>query len=141
VLPAHNAECLGCGPDNPDGFHLQVIGDGDRVRAEHVFDRRHVGGPGVAHGGAVAAVLDDLCGFVPFVLGRVAVTRHLGVDYHAPVVLGVPYTLTAWLLRHDGRKLFIRAEGHAAGGELAFSADGLFLEVDTAHFVRALAPR
>ncbi|WP_300012589.1 PaaI family thioesterase [Pseudonocardia sp.] len=141
VLPAHNPECLGCGPDNPHGFHLQVLGDGERVRAEHVFDRRHVGGPGVAHGGAVAAVLDDLCGFVPFALGHVAVTRHLGVDYRAPVVLGAPYALTAWLVRREGRKLFVRAEGHTAAGELAFSADGLFLEVDSGHFERATATR
>lgn len=141
VLPAHNPDCLGCGPDNPHGFGLQVVRDGDIVRAEHVFDQRHVGAPGVAHGGAVAAIVDDLCGFVPYVLGLIAVTRHLGVDYRAPVVLDAPYSLAAWLVRRDGRKLFVRAEGHAASGELAFAADALFLEVDSAHFARARAAR
>ena len=87
-LPAHHPQCLGCGPDNPHGHHLQVWRDGDRVRSRHVFDPRHVGAPGIAHGGAVATVLDDLFGFVLYVVGDLAVTRHLEVGYRAPVLLG-----------------------------------------------------
>lgn len=64
ALPPHHVECLGCGPGNPHGHHLHVRRDGGRVVSEHVFDARHVGAPGIAHGGAVAAVVDDLFGFV-----------------------------------------------------------------------------
>ena len=58
VLPPHYPTCLGCGPDCPQGYHLQVRRDGDDVVAEHVFEERHSGAPGIAHGGAVATVSD-----------------------------------------------------------------------------------
>ena len=50
-LPPHHPRCLGCGPDNPHGHHLEVRRDGDSVRTGYVFDSRHMGAPGIAHGG------------------------------------------------------------------------------------------
>ena len=116
---------------------LQVHRDGARVHSRHVFDQRHVGAPGLVHGGAVATVLDDLCGHVLTLIGVLAVTRHLAVNYHAPTRLNAPYELSAWLVRRDGRKLFLRAEGHAPHGQLTFAGDGVFLHVDPEHFARA----
>lgn len=89
-LPPHHEQCLGCGPDNPHGHHLQVRRYGDGVVAEHTFDNRHVGAPGIAHGGAVATVIDDLYGFLLYLVGAPAVTRQLTVDYRAPVMIGTP---------------------------------------------------
>lgn len=118
---------------------LEVHRDGDRVLARHTFDVRHVGAPGVAHGGAVAAVLDDLGGFVLYVVGELGVTRNLSVDYYAPVRLHVPYQLSGWLDRREGRKLFLRMEGRDQSDQLAFSANALFLVVNTDHFLEANA--
>ena len=140
VLPAHSADCLGCGPDNPHGHQLQVHRDGARVHSRHVFDQRHVGAPGLVHGGAVATVLDDLCGHVLTLIGVLAVTRHLAVNYHAPTRIDTSYELSAWLVRRDGRKLFLRAEGHTPHGQLTFVGDGVFLHVDPEHFARATSP-
>lgn len=137
VLPAHHPECLGCGQDNPHGHHLQVVRDGDRVRTRHVFDARHVGAPGIAHGGAVATVLDDLFGFLLYVVGDVAVTRHLEVGYRAPVLLGVPYLLEAELERREGRKLFVAARGVDEQGGLVVESKALFVVVALEHFTQA----
>lgn len=139
VLPAHHPECLGCGPENPHGHHLQARRRGDGVVAEHVFDIRHVGAPGIAHGGAVATVLDDLFGFVLYLVREPAVTRHLAVDYRAPVLLGRRYTLEAHLERREGRKLFVRAVGTDDSGTAAFSAEALFIVVPPQHFAGAAA--
>jgi len=139
VLPAHHPQCLGCGPDNPHGHHLQVWRDGDRVRTRHVFDSRHVGAPGIAHGGAVATVLDDLFGFLLYVVGEVAVTRHLEVGYRAPVLLGVPYPLEAGLERREGRKLFVAARGVDEQGALVVESTALFIVVGVEHFSRGTA--
>ena len=135
-LPAHHPQCLGCGPDNPHGHHLQAWRDGDRIRARHVFDARHVGAPGIAHGGALATVLDDLFGFVLYVVGDLAVTRHLEVGYRAPVLLGVPYLLEAGLDRREGRKLFISARGVDETGALVVEAKAVFIVVEPQHFSR-----
>lgn len=133
-LPPHHDHCLACGPDNPHGHHLVVHRRGDEVHATHVFDQRHVGAPGIAHGGAVATVLDDLFGFLLYLTGAPAVTRQLDVRYDSPVLLGTPYELVARMVRTEGRKLFVEAEMRdTSGGSVAF-ASALFLRVDEAHF-------
>lgn len=133
-LPPHHPDCLGCGPDVPGGFHLQVFRDGDEVVTEHVFDRQHTGAPGIAHGGAVATVCDDVLGYLLYVARVPGVTRHLAVDYRSPVLLGAPYSVRGRLDRRDGRKLFVSCTGTGPDGGLAFTAAGLFLQVPLAHF-------
>lgn len=135
-LPPHHPRCLGCGPENLHGHHLQVWRDGDVVRAQHVFDERHVGAPGIAHGGAVATVLDDLFGFLLYAVGEPAVTRHLEVGYRAPVLLGIPYLLEAGVQRREGRKLFVRGQGTDEDGALVVEANAVFVVVGREHFAR-----
>ncbi|MBJ8344427.1 PaaI family thioesterase [Antrihabitans sp. YC2-6] len=134
LLPPHHGDCLGCGPANPHGHHLRAYRHGDGVVAGHVFDGRHVGAPGIAHGGAVATVLDDLFGFVLYVVGELAVTRKLEVDYLAPVLLQTEYTLHAQMLSRNGRKLRLRAKVEDQNGRVVATADALFIVVGPAHF-------
>ena len=54
-LPAHTPVCMGCGPDNPHGLQLTAYSDGPEVFADVTFGERHIGAPGLAHGGAIAA--------------------------------------------------------------------------------------
>ena len=133
-LPPHHDHCLACGPDNPHGHHLTVQRRGDEVHAVHVFDERHVGAPGIAHGGAVATVLDDLFGFLLYLTGSPAVTRKLEVRYDSPVILGTTYELAARVVRTEGRKLFVEADMSETGGPTVAFASALFLRVDVTHF-------
>lgn len=139
-LPHHHDDCLGCGPRNPHGHHLRVRRVGDRVVAEHRFDDRHVGAPGIVHGGAVATVVDDLFGFLLYVVGSPAVTRQLDIQYLAPVLIGQTYELAAWLRSREGRKLFVEASVRHPDGATVATSTALFLMVDLAHF-EAAAPR
>ena len=139
-LPPHHQGCLGCGDGNPHGHRLQVRLERGVLRARHVFDERHAGAPGIAHGGAIATVLDDLFGFSAYLIGQPVVTGNLAIAYDRPVHVGAVCDLTARLERRDGRKLYLTAEGvDAAGGQL-FTARALFLTVDIQHFHRAPAP-
>jgi acyl-coenzyme A thioesterase PaaI-like protein len=138
-VPAHHATCFGCGPDNPAGIGLRMRVDGDHVRADLVFDERHQGAPGLAHGGAVAAALDDLFGGVLVMLEAPAVTANLHVDFRAPVPLGEVLALSASCTGSDGRKLTFRAVVQRGGRVLA-EATALFVRVDLAHFEAARAP-
>lgn len=133
-LPPHHHQCFGCGPDNPHGHHLKVHRRGEEVRATHVFDERHVGAPGIAHGGAVATVLDDLFGFLLYLIGGPAVTRLLEVRYDSPAILGATYQLAARVARTEGRKLYVEADMRDVRGSLVASASALFLSVDVTHF-------
>jgi acyl-coenzyme A thioesterase PaaI-like protein len=113
-------------------------GDGC-ARAELVLDRRHEGAPGFAHGGIVAAALDDLFGGVLVILETPAVTARLTVDYRAPVLLGRTLTLTGWCESTDGRKLHLVGTIHDAD-TLVAEAQALFMEVDVAHFAKSGLP-
>ncbi len=136
-LPPHYPTCLGCGPEALSGFHLQVRREGDEMVARHVFLERHSGAPGVAHGGAVATVVDDMLGFLLYVAKVPGVTRKLEVEYLTPVLLGVEYEIRARLDSRNGRKLWVSCEGTDPAGALVFRGSGLFLAVGVEHFRQA----
>ena len=137
-LPPHWPTCLGCGPDNESGFHLQVRREGDELVAEHTFADRHSGAPGIAHGGAVATVVDDVLGFLLYVAKIAGVTRHLEVEYLKPVLVGVPYVIRAKVESLDGRKLWVSCACTAPDGTVTFTAKALFLQVSLSHFAKAV---
>jgi acyl-coenzyme A thioesterase PaaI-like protein len=134
VLPPHYPTCLGCGPDSPQGFHLQAVREGDEVVAEHVFEDRHSGAPGIAHGGAVATIVDDLLGYLLFIVREPGVTRRLEVDYLKPVLIGVPYRIRGRVESRDGRKCWVSCLFTGPDGEVAVTGRALFIVVDVAHF-------
>lgn len=136
VLPPHYPTCLGCGPDAEQGYHLEVRRDGDEMVAEHVFEPRHSGAPGIAHGGAVATVVDDVLGFLLYVVRVPGVTRKLEVEYLRPVLVGVRYTVRAKVDEVDGRKLWFSCACADPDGVLTFRARGLFLAVGVEHFAQ-----
>jgi acyl-coenzyme A thioesterase PaaI-like protein len=137
-LPAHYLTCLGCGPQAPQGYRLHVRREGDEVVTEHVFEDRHSGAPGIAHGGAVATVVDDVLGFLLYIAEAPGVTRRLEVEYLSPVRTGITYCIRGRLERREGRKLFVACEGRDQDGQVAFRGRGLFLVVELSHFDTAV---
>lgn len=134
-LPAHNDGCMVCGErsaSSPLRDTWRVL-KGERVGTRVRFDERHQGAPAYAHGGAVAAVLDDAMGYVSFLVLRIFVTAHLEVDYRRPVLLGRDYDVVAWSDGIDGRKVHLAAQ-LLDDGEAIAEASGLFVAVDIEHF-------
>jgi acyl-coenzyme A thioesterase PaaI-like protein len=138
-LASHHANCLGCGEDNPHGHHLEVRRAGDGVVAAHAFDHRHEGAPGIAHGGALATVIDDLYGFLQYLVGGPAVTRRLEIEYLQPVLLDVTYRLEAHLTGRDGRRLQVEATITDPEGQRVLTSTAMFVLVDVTHFAAAYA--
>ncbi|MCW2928455.1 MAG: hypothetical protein JWM86_2423 [Thermoleophilia bacterium] len=136
-LPRHNDDCMVCGPSSAAHALLEPfrVVDHDTVGTRVRFDERHQGAPRYAHGGMVAAVLDDACGYVGFLVLRVFVTAHLEVDYRRPVVLGTQYEVRARCADIDGRKVQLTAELLDPDGDQPVAeARGLFVVVDLEHF-------
>ncbi|NNH70642.1 PaaI family thioesterase [Nocardia uniformis] len=132
-LPPHHGNCFGCGPGNRSGLGVEFLGDGDEVVGELVLDRRHEGAPGLAHGGAVSAALDEAAGAVLIPHGLPAVTAQLNITFSQPIPLGRPLLLRARLDRREGRKLHITARVEL-DGQLAATAEALFIVVAADHF-------
>jgi acyl-coenzyme A thioesterase PaaI-like protein len=140
ALPPHYPSCFGCGPEAEAGLHLVTRLEGDLLKASYTFATRHAGAPGIAHGGLVAAVVDDVCGFSLFVIKKPAVTRKLEIEYLKPVLVGVPYDIVAKVERSEGRKVFVSCEGTSPEGVLTFRGDALFVIVDLSHFAQGNQP-
>jgi acyl-coenzyme A thioesterase PaaI-like protein len=132
-LPSHYAKCFGCGVEHPTGLHMRMVGGDLRVQGSFTVTEHHQGAPGLAHGGVVAAAMDEAMGFLLWLLKTLAVTARLEVDFRRPVPVGSALELEGRVEREEGRKIFAVMTG-TVGGEVAVEARALFLKVRVAHF-------
>ncbi len=136
AIPSHYRWCFGCGIDHPTGLHVDATaGEGLTVTGRMVVSDQHQGAPGLAHGGLLTAVLDEILGSVNWLVGRPAVTGRLEVDFRRPVPVGSVLLLDARVDGVDGRKVFTSAEGRFEDGTIAIAAAALFVQVPIEHFL------
>jgi acyl-coenzyme A thioesterase PaaI-like protein len=121
------------GRTNPMGVGVRVVRRGDTAVATTSLGAAFEGAPGRAHGGVVGAILDETMGYVLPIIGVMAYTANLNIDYVAPAPLETDLTFTARLRDRDDRKLWIEAVGESPEGVFV-RAEALFLTVDLSRF-------
>ena len=93
-----------------------------------VCPEEHEGGPGVAHGGWTAGVMDEVLGHVPLLHGRMSVTGTLTIRYERPVPIGRPLEARAWIARREERKWHLAGElALVSSGAILARAEGIFV--------------
>ncbi len=99
--------------DDPTGDRLRVAyfrrGEEPGVVAKAWFGPGAEGPPGHAHGGSVAAVLDEALGAAAWVVGHPVVVARLAIDMREMVPIGTDATVEAAVVAVDGRKVVCRA--------------------------------
>jgi len=124
-------KCFGCGPEHPDGLYVRGFRTPDAVLSPVIVPRRYEGPPGAAHGGIVAAYMDEILGAAAFgFTGKMFVTGELTVRYVAPAPLEIPLLGRARLVRDLGR--YIDVEGtleQLADGRVVARGRGRFFPV------------
>jgi acyl-coenzyme A thioesterase PaaI-like protein len=135
VPPHHDPACFGCG-DNPIGLHLPLPEreGADRYETTFAFDERHQGGPGLAHGGLVSALLDEGCGLLATWYRFPCVTGRMFVRYRRPVPINRELTLTAFVEETKSRRVHVRGE-LLDGDEILAEARIAFVHVPLEHFL------
>lgn len=98
------------------------------------------GPPAHAHGGAIAAVLDEAMGSAAWLAGYPVVAAHIEVDFRRMLPLGTDALLEAWVERVEGRKVFARGRLSDESGGLFSGASGLFVVLDPERFGEHLGP-
>ena len=123
--------CFGCGKDNPEGMRLKFHHDKatNTFVAHFRLGRRFTGPPRHAHGGVIAAILDEAMSKPSKPLGIMAPTTELTVTYLRPVPLGQKLTALGWEVKSRGREHHRAAEIRNEAGELLSSGKGRFLEI------------
>ena len=91
------------------------------------FSSAHMGHKGVAHGGFIPLVFDEALGVFPVRLDPPARTVSLSVQYRAGAPIDEELTVSARLVRNEGRKVLVRGALHF-GDRLLAEAEGLFVQ-------------
>ena len=135
IPPHHDTGCFGCG-DNDFGLALPAPKEegAELYEAYLHFDERHQAGPGIVHGGLVAAALDEACGLLATWYRFPAVTARIFVRYRRPVPINTEFLLRASVESERGRRIRIRGE-LVDGGESLAEARAAFLHVPLEHFL------
>jgi acyl-coenzyme A thioesterase PaaI-like protein len=131
-LITHHQLCFGCGQANLFGLQLEVDAREDGSVAGRCFVKQdHQGPPGYAHGGIVAAALDEAMALLIHAQGVHALTTGLEVRLRAPAAVGAFLDVEARLEERQGRRLELVASAASDGAEVA-TARGTFVEVEQA---------
>lgn len=122
------------GGDWQNGFGLRftVSSDGP-VTANYVFDDLKQGPPGLVHGGALAAVMDEAMTAAVMTAGYLAFTVKLKIDFMHAVRIGQAVIIAGQLHQVTGRKLSVSAQITLPDGTLATKAEALFITPESFH--------
>jgi uncharacterized protein (TIGR00369 family) len=128
----HHDLCFGCGQANLFGLQLELseCGDGS-VEGRFFVKQDHQGPPGYAHGGVIAAALDEAMALLLHSQGVHAVTARLEVDLRAPAPVGSYVALTAAMTESSERRVALEACAEGDDGTLG-TARGTFVKVTKA---------
>ncbi len=125
------------GPPEEDRLQLEYYWQPAEktIWAKAYFGSRTQGPPGHAHGGSMAAVLDEAMGAVAWHSGHPVVAVELITRFKTFLPLGSCVLVKAQITQIDGRK--VNAEGHieSRNGETRYAeGEALFIEIDPARF-------
>ncbi len=127
-LTPHN--CFACGTLNVSGLQLELHAGDDRCWTELVLPERFQGWEGIAHGGIVSTILDEVMGWALIDHDMWGVTARMSVEFKRPVPIGRP-------IRAEGRVVAARRRVVEAEGLLTDLRDGTLLARSQATFVGA----
>jgi acyl-coenzyme A thioesterase PaaI-like protein len=129
----NSRHCFVCGLENPYGLQLTFYGrQPGRVEATYAVPERFQGYPGKAHGGIVAALLDEIVGRAAMVDDPLhfMVTAKIDIRYRRPIPVEQPLRLVGVLGRQRGRRATARGELYLPDGRLGADAEAMLVDAD-----------
>jgi uncharacterized protein (TIGR00369 family) len=124
-ISPHN--CFACGTLNTSGLQLMLHMERGRSWTELTLDRRFQGWDGIAHGGIICAILDEVMAWALVAEDHWGVTARMNVEFKRPVQIGRPIRGDGWVTR--SRRRVVDAAGaivDAETGETLATAEGTF---------------
>ena len=123
--------CFGCDPGHPNGLRVRVFKTDEGVVSPIVISSQYEGPPGAAHGGIVAAYLDEvLAATVRQATARIPVTGELTVRYVKSVPTETPIIGRGSLVADHGHYVDVEGRLEELGtGVVLASARGRFFPI------------
>ncbi len=104
----HN--CFACGQLNVSGMQLQLHAAGGRCWTELALPKRFEGWEGIAHGGVISAILDEVMAWSLIGEDSLGMTARLEVDFHRPVRVEQPIRAEGWIKDRRRRRFDTAAQ-------------------------------
>jgi acyl-coenzyme A thioesterase PaaI-like protein len=125
--------CFACGALNEHGIHLDLHVQGDRCWTELALPDRFQGWDGIAHGGIICTVLDEVMAWSLAATDNWGLTARMSVDFKRPVRLGVPIRGEGWVTSVRRRLVDTAARIiDPVSGELLATATATYVAADAA---------
>jgi uncharacterized protein (TIGR00369 family) len=124
----HN--CFACGTLNVHGLHLELHAADDRCWVELSLPERFEGWEGIAHGGIVCTLLDEVMAWALIDHDQWGLTARMSVEFKRPVPIDRPVRAEGWVV--SARRRLVEAEGVVVDAR-----DGTELARATATYVGA----
>jgi acyl-coenzyme A thioesterase PaaI-like protein len=124
----HN--CFACGALNHHGLGLVLHVEPARCWTDVTLDRRFEGWDGVAHGGIVCTILDEVMAWALVGDDNWGVTARLAVDFRKPVRIGTEFRAEGWVARSRRRIVDTEARLVGHGGEVLATATATYVAAD-----------
>ncbi len=126
-LPYHGW-CFVCGTDNPHSIGITMFVDDDGiVTSEFTLKESHQGPPGHSHGGASAAILDEVMGLVVWAAGHKVLAANININYRKPLPLFQPLIAVARMTETGERKILSVGEIRLADSTVAVEGSGVYV--------------
>ena len=104
-IPYHGW-CFVCGNENPHGLGITMFVDDDGLlTSEFTLGQAQQGPPGHSHGGASAAILDEMMGLVVWAAGHKVLAANININYRKMLPLFQPLMAEAHITEVGARKI------------------------------------
>jgi len=87
------------------------------------------GPPKHAHGGSIAAVLDEAMGATPWASRIIVLAASITVHFKQMIPLGTVATIECWIEKVEGRKVWTKGTVSDGKGKIFSQGEGLYLQV------------
>ena len=131
LAPNPTNKCFGCGGANDRGMKLTFVQDNvnKRIVGKFVLGEAYQGGGGMAHGGIIAMLLDEVMGKVCRFREVRAVTAELTIQYLKPVRVDEEIVVEGYETEVKGRNLFLVGEIRNNSGVVLAKGTGRFVAI------------
>lgn len=127
-LPEHGS-CFVCGSANPHNMGVTWEADDEgRMHTRVILNEAQQGPPGHVHGGASAALLDEVMGMVVWHAGYRVASVNLECEYRKPVPLGVELHVRGEIVERTGRTIQTQGAITLPDGTQAVIGRGIYVE-------------
>jgi uncharacterized protein (TIGR00369 family) len=126
----HTAGCLVCGPGNPKGLRLQLFVDPETgiVQTRFVTKIEHIGFEGVAHGGVIATVMDEVMVWAASWAGkRFCLCGEMSVRFRHRAEVGQPLICTARVESVRSKLIATIGEATDESGRIVATSTGKYV--------------